>query len=392
MPQLGGALLVATALLLARPVHGYPSSLGCQRSITAGNTIMNAAVAIGSASIKLQKGGTPFACGSSLTAGDTGLTFTVSGQGLQYVVEAIASAGTGSWGIQGGKCSMQRQDNTDSNTYTVPASGTVTVRVAAGNPVRVSPDCTYQVIAASTPSSPPQHHSSPPASPPASPPSPSSSPTTPATATPPPANVAILSAAEKAVAPKVVSKMTLDRELTATEQVSTRSAYAAAAEVPVENVELSKGARRQSKVSYSVTVYVKDAAAAAAVSNKLSDPAVVKSALIAAVLLPDHTPLVRLCVCTRRGPSTVTPPFVPPAGSARLRRSSSSSSITFCLSTFLSSFPNYKDLNIALDLDTERILDDSLLLPCGCSYLLLSIVAGLFSRSDYIWNLTMQSH
>jgi hypothetical protein len=200
--------------------------------------------------------------------------------------------------------------------------------------------------------------------------------------------VAILSAAEKAVAPKVVSKMTLDRELTATEQVSTRSAYAAAAEVPVENVELSKGARRQSKVSYSVTVYVKDAAAAAAVSNKLSDPAVVKSALIAAVLLPDHTPLVRLCVCTRRGPSTVTPPFVPPAGSARLRRSSSSSSITFCLSTCLAFFPDSKDLDLTLDLDTERILDDALLPPSGCSYPLLSIVVGLLSRSDYIWNLT----
>jgi hypothetical protein len=137
---------------------------------------------------------------------------------------------------------------------------------------KYDPDCPcYDVSSSSSPSS--SISSSPPV-------------TTPTTATP--ATVAILSAAEKAMAPKVVSKWTLDRELTATEQISTRSAYAAAAGVPVENVEMSKGARRQSKVLYSVTVYVKDAAAAAAVSNKLSDPAVVKSALIAAVLIPPN--------------------------------------------------------------------------------------------------------
>jgi hypothetical protein len=144
---------VATALLPARPVHGSPGILGCGRSITAGDTIMGSPVEIGSASIKLQKGGTPIACGSSLTAGDTGLTFAVSGQGSQYVVQAIASAGTGSWGIQGGQCSMQRVDNTASNTYTVPASGTVTVRVAGASsygPVRVSQDCKYTVTTASS--------------------------------------------------------------------------------------------------------------------------------------------------------------------------------------------------------------------------------------------------
>ncbi len=146
---------MATALLLVRPVHGSPSNLVCGRSITAGqgNKIMGAEVVESSSvSIKLQKGGTPIACGSSLTAGDTGLTFAVSGQGLQYVVEAIASAGTGSWGIQGGKCEMQRQDTTTSITYTVPASGTVTVRVAGASSkgqVSVSPKCEYTVTAAS---------------------------------------------------------------------------------------------------------------------------------------------------------------------------------------------------------------------------------------------------
>jgi hypothetical protein len=160
MMKLGGVILLANALVLARPVHGYPGNLACGRSITAGqgNNIMGAAVVeSGSVSIKLQKGGTPIACGSSLTPGDTGLTFEVSGQGSQYVVEAIASAGMGSWGIQGGDCLNRRQINTVSNTYTVPGSGTVTVRVAgatAKGPVAVSPDCVYTVPAASTPKPP----------------------------------------------------------------------------------------------------------------------------------------------------------------------------------------------------------------------------------------------
>ncbi len=89
-----------------------------------------------------------------------------------------------------------------------------------------------------------------------------------------PVTVVILSAVEKTMTTKVVSKMTFDRELTSTEQISTKSGYAASTGVTVENVEMSKGARRQSKVSYSVTVYVKNTAADTQVSNKLSDPVV----------------------------------------------------------------------------------------------------------------------
>jgi hypothetical protein len=115
--------------------------------------------------------------------------------------------------------------------------------------------------------------------------------------------VQILSATERAVAPKVVSKLSLDRELTSSEQTSTRSGYAAAAGVHIENVEMSKDTRRQSKVSYVVTVYVKDAAAAEAVKAKLMDPAVIKSALIAAVLRPDPHPTNVLSVCARSPPA-----------------------------------------------------------------------------------------
>ena len=127
MPRLGGALLMATAMLLARPVHGSPGNLASGRIITAGqgNKIMGAEVMLfNSILINLKKGATSITCGSRLTPGDTGLTFEVSGQGLQYVVEAIASAGTGSWGIQGGKCSMQRLNPNPDTFARYPSSST----------------------------------------------------------------------------------------------------------------------------------------------------------------------------------------------------------------------------------------------------------------------------
>jgi len=111
-------------------------------------------------------------------------------------------------------------------------------------------------------------------------------------ATPPP--TAMLSAAEKAVSPRVVSKMTLAEKVNADQQTSVRSGYATAAGVPIENVEIAQDTRRA--VSYSVTVFVKDSAAATAVMTKLSDTAALKSALKAAVPHP-RTIVCVLCVC-----------------------------------------------------------------------------------------------
>ena len=92
------------------------------------------------------------------------------------------------------------------------------------------------------------------------------------------------------------SNMTLDnRELTPAEQTATRFGYAEAAGVPVESVEISKDG--QSKGSYSITVYVKDTATAAVVSNKLSDAAVLESALTSVVLY--RFPPKCVCVCAR---------------------------------------------------------------------------------------------
>jgi hypothetical protein len=101
-----------------------------------------------------------------------------------------------------------------------------------------------------------------------------------------------MSAAEKAVSPKVVSKVTLAEKLTADQQTSVRSGYAAAAGgVPIENVEMTQDVRRA--VSYTVTVFVKDSAAVNEVMTKLSDTAALKTALKTAV--PD--PRTCVCVC-----------------------------------------------------------------------------------------------
>jgi hypothetical protein len=108
----------------------------------------------------------------------------------------------------------------------------------------------------------------------------------------------------------VRSNMTLDRELNAAEQTATRCGYAEAAGVPVESVQISKDG--QSKGSYSITVYVKDAATAAAVSNKLSDPALLESALTSVVLY--RSPPKCVCVCARAQASCDAPPLSLPQG------------------------------------------------------------------------------
>jgi len=90
----------------------------------------------------------------------------------------------------------------------------------------------------------------------------------------------------------------------------------------MENVEMRKDAHLVSDtitlVSYIVTVYVKDAAAAAAVTTRLTDTAALKTAFIAAVLPPAPRPI--MCVRERARPSTLTPlPWSLHTGSQRLR-------------------------------------------------------------------------
>jgi hypothetical protein len=150
-------LLAAVAALAARPLAATPGRLatgsGCARSITSGN-MMGSAISVTGAStqIQLAKGGNTIACGGTLTAGDTGLTLVKGTTGAQYLIEAEMSAGTGAWGIISGSCNMQRTTSL-SNTFTVPPSGTVKLRIAhapsgssrMNGQVTTSADCTYTV-------------------------------------------------------------------------------------------------------------------------------------------------------------------------------------------------------------------------------------------------------
>eukprot|EP00277_Geminigera_cryophila_P011646 CAMPEP_0179437518 /NCGR_PEP_ID=MMETSP0799-20121207/21399_1 /TAXON_ID=46947 /ORGANISM="Geminigera cryophila, Strain CCMP2564" /LENGTH=558 /DNA_ID=CAMNT_0021218511 /DNA_START=135 /DNA_END=1811 /DNA_ORIENTATION=- len=104
-------------------------------------------------SVQLAKGGVAIACDVGvLTAGDQGLTLQRGSTGSQYVIEAIATAGIGSWGIIGGTCDMERSIS-DSNKFTVPPSGQVKLRIAHSGQnkmVTTSKFCTYEVCAACT--------------------------------------------------------------------------------------------------------------------------------------------------------------------------------------------------------------------------------------------------
>ena len=127
-------MLVLALLAMSRTAHAWPSRLSASRGITAGNIIMGKTVQQSSAgSARLGS----VACGGSLTAGAT-MTMSLSGHSGQYIMEAT-----------GKRCSGNSMC-----TYTVPSSGSVTVRGAwatgSSGGVYVSPDCTYTVQAAVT--------------------------------------------------------------------------------------------------------------------------------------------------------------------------------------------------------------------------------------------------
>jgi len=147
-PPVRAALLLAVAAMAA----ASPENLDCSRGITVGSSkIMNSAiVAGGSTNLKLAKEGAAIACGGEITAGDS-LTFDMSGEGSKYVIEATSGA------IAEGKCSNKARIDTNmaadakNKAFTVPASGSVTVRAAWASQygiVTVSSDCTYTVKAA----------------------------------------------------------------------------------------------------------------------------------------------------------------------------------------------------------------------------------------------------
>ena len=179
-------LLAVIVALAARPLAAYPNRVSCSRSIT-GGTIMGQAINTNGDPAQIQlrnnfaRGGNVIPCGGDLIAGDTGLTLvkgsTVNpvewgemfGAGSQYLIEAEMSIGTGPWNAWGiisgaqdaegvqdctstsylwgcGSCNNTRVVNRHlpdavssvsgsliMNTFTVPPSGTVTMRIAHAN-------------------------------------------------------------------------------------------------------------------------------------------------------------------------------------------------------------------------------------------------------------------
>ena len=136
-------LLVMRLLLYAVVASAWPASHSCSSSITSG-TIHRKAI-LRSSSRTLRFAGV--ACGGTITAG-TSETLSLSDNSYEYTIEAVASAGTSTaWGLGGSTCSKQRKYNSVPS-YTVPPSGTVTLRVAwaaSESTVSTSQDCTYTV-------------------------------------------------------------------------------------------------------------------------------------------------------------------------------------------------------------------------------------------------------
>lgn len=155
------ALLLAGFVLLLAPRQGlaYPSELGCSSPMTVGSIIMGKAVQESTAgSVALAATGAEVACGGTIAAGEEftlSLTGEPDGDSYQFIIETLASDGTGDWGILGGDCSKQRSANDALKTFTAPPSSgqTVTIRVAWASgwgQVYVTPDCVYTVMPASS--------------------------------------------------------------------------------------------------------------------------------------------------------------------------------------------------------------------------------------------------
>ena len=139
--------LVIRMLFCAVVASANPGDLKCPQSITTGQ--IHRKPIVRSSSRTLAFAGVT--CGGTITAGTT-QTLSLSNNGGDYAIEAVASAGPSAvWGLAGGTCSKQRRYNAVPSSYTVPPSGTVILRVAwaaSESTVSTSEDCTYTVAPA----------------------------------------------------------------------------------------------------------------------------------------------------------------------------------------------------------------------------------------------------
>jgi hypothetical protein len=79
-------VLIALALALCLPVSvdADASDVGCSRSITSGSMMGPAIVRSSIQQVQLARGGSPIACGGTLTPSESGLTLAKSSTGTQY--------------------------------------------------------------------------------------------------------------------------------------------------------------------------------------------------------------------------------------------------------------------------------------------------------------------
>ena len=134
-------------MIQAVVASAYPADQACSSSTTSG-TIHRTAIQR-STSRTLAFAGV--ACGGTITAGTT-QTLSLSSNSGQYTIEAVASEGMSTaWGLEGSECSSKQRKYNSVPSYTVPPSGTVTLRVAwaaSRSTVSTSQDCTYTVAPA----------------------------------------------------------------------------------------------------------------------------------------------------------------------------------------------------------------------------------------------------
>jgi hypothetical protein len=83
-PRARVLIALALALCLLVSVDADARDVKCQQSITSGSMMGSAIVRSSSQQVKLARGGSPIACGGTLTPSESGLTLSKSSTGSQY--------------------------------------------------------------------------------------------------------------------------------------------------------------------------------------------------------------------------------------------------------------------------------------------------------------------
>ena len=83
-PRAPVLLALALALCMPASVDAHVSRVACDRPITSGSMMGQPIVRSTSQQVKLARGGSPIACGGTLTPSESGLTLSKSSTGSEY--------------------------------------------------------------------------------------------------------------------------------------------------------------------------------------------------------------------------------------------------------------------------------------------------------------------